>query len=437
MIIEILPFYQQLTDDQDMMRLDRIRKWAFERLELLYDINRMKHRSLEEITTVIKPKIRLFLPYTSPGLLAEHQIDVNYIKDVISHCTLRFVLWRLLDLSDMFLACESTLFQVRYSMLTATNQRKVALENKLPWPYASKLEQAAVADQVMALLGAAISEMYPWLTQEALLNFITVFEQIIKVPFEEVPEMIGLRLVFLKKGVAYVPLSFEPQLMAIFFKNTVKGCIQKMMEKLGLFYTPHLLLAISRAVVRQWRKFHEPLRYTNTLSTVPSAATNVFLKESQIHFPLCIKQIFARGLYKYADRKQLAFFLLGAQVPLVEAQQLWQELGLELYYINHLYGEAGNLTVYQPMPCSTIIRNSSIRNYDYGCPFKTNTDSQLTKELEVFDIEDLPEVLADRLQENHTLACSKVLVRNQRTSRAKVFYPHQYFRISKQMNPPP
>ncbi|KAH9314484.1 hypothetical protein KI387_023111 [Taxus chinensis] len=115
-------------------------------------------------------------------------------KDIISHFVLRLVYCRTEELRRWFLQMETTLFRYRFRLELPEAQRMFMEECKLPYKAITTAEFEAVKDK----LGQVARSL-----NQALPNAESIF---FKVPFEEVPELVSNRRIFLQRGHAYVPM---------------------------------------------------------------------------------------------------------------------------------------------------------------------------------------------------------------------------------------
>ncbi|KAJ0817291.1 putative DNA primase large subunit, eukaryotic/archaeal [Helianthus annuus] len=115
-------------------------------------------------------------------------------KDIISHFVLRLVYCRSEELRKWFLSMESTLFRYRFRSVNSDVHLSLMTELGIPYKVVSQKEFEDLRDQLNLV---ARSANQPLPTPNGLY----------KVSFEEVPELVATRKVFIQKGYAYVALN--------------------------------------------------------------------------------------------------------------------------------------------------------------------------------------------------------------------------------------
>jgi DNA primase large subunit len=97
------------------------------------------------------------------------------------------------ELRRWFLGMETTLFRQRFRSETPESQRRFMEECKLPYKAINTTEFEAVKDK-LGQVARSLNQPLP-----------TAESSFYKVPFEEVPELVASRRVFLQRGNAFVP----------------------------------------------------------------------------------------------------------------------------------------------------------------------------------------------------------------------------------------
>lgn len=174
--------------------IEEFEQFALDRLRVLKAIeeNRARGRRLEEVEAVVNDLWRKHM--RTPNAADAHN------KDMISHFVLRLVYCRTEELRRWFLGMETTLFRQRFRSETPESQRRFMEECKLPYKAINTTEFEAVKDK-LGQVARSLNQPLP-----------TAESSFYKVPFEEVPELVASRRVFLQRGNAFVP---RDQLVAI------------------------------------------------------------------------------------------------------------------------------------------------------------------------------------------------------------------------------
>ncbi|KAF4390549.1 hypothetical protein F8388_006046 [Cannabis sativa] len=316
--------------------------------------------------------------------------DLN--KDIISHFVLRLVYCRTEDLRKWFLSMETALFRYRFGQKTPEVQRALMAEFGLSYKAVSNSEFESVKDKLVQVERSIGQKDVP--TAGAIFY---------KVPFEEVPELVASRRVFILKGHAYIAANQVVSLVATQFRS-------------------HL----SKALILTNRKWTSTIReqendrlspIVEALSTSylgpdysqPKGFSEISVKDiealAKSSFPLCMRHLFDKlkedHHLKHGGRMQLGLFLkvvshgifwhhcpmlqagliLGVGLKLDDALSFWktefsQKVGAErfdkeyAYGIRHNYGREGKRTDYTPYSCQKIISSTPSVGDHHGCPYR-------------------------------------------------------------------
>ncbi|VVA94361.1 unnamed protein product [Arabis nemorensis] len=292
-------------------------------------------------------------------------------KDIISHFVLRLVYCRSDELKKWFLSNETALFRHRFRIKSFEVQRTIAAEFGL----SNKVATGAEVESLKEKLGQVIRSM-----GEKSPNVETIY---FKVPFEEVPDLVSGRRVFIQKGYAFVAGS---------------------QASLGFhFISKHNFSSVNSSVSLKWTttiREREKDRLTpivEALSTSylgpdysqSSEYADISLKDidqvSKSSFPLCMRHLFEKlredHHLKHGGRMQLGLFLKGVGLKLDDALAFWRaeftkKVGGErfdkeyAYAIRHNYGKEGKRTDYTPYACQKIISSAPGVGDHHGCPYR-------------------------------------------------------------------
>ncbi|KAG2702771.1 hypothetical protein I3843_06G098700 [Carya illinoinensis] len=352
-------------------------------------------------------------------------------KDIISHFVLRLAYCRTEDLRKWFLSMETALFRYRFMSESVEAQRALMAEFDLPYKAVSNAEFESTKDKLWQV---ARSVVPPLSTAD------TVFY---KVPFEEVPELVAGRRVFVHKGHAYVARNQVVSLVATQFRS-------------------HL----SKALILTNRKWISTIReqesdrlapivealctsYLGPDYSEPRELGDISIKEidqiAQSSFPLCMRHLFEKlredHHLKHGGRMQFGLFLKGIGLKLDDALAFWkaefsQKVGAErfdkeyAYSIRHNYGREGKRTDYTPYSCQKIISSSPGAGDHHGCPYRHFSEENLRAALGKMRLNNRAvEDVMDKVRSRHyQLACTLTFEAIHGTScDAGINHPNQYF----------
>ncbi|RWR80005.1 putative DNA primase large subunit [Cinnamomum micranthum f. kanehirae] len=354
------------------VRLDDFELFAIDRLRVLKGISDAlsRGRKPEEMQKLVSELWRVNMRHWNPSEV------IN--KDIISHFVLRLVYCRTDDLRKWFLSMETTLFRYRFRLESPDAQRMLMSEFNLSYKVLSNAELENVKDK-LSQVARSISQPLP--TSD------TIF---FKVPFEEVPELVASRRVFLRKGYAYVAMNQVVSLVVTQFRS-------------------HL----SKALVLTNRKWTSSIQeqekgrltpIVEALSTMylgpdysqPKEFAEISIKDidqvANSSFPLCMRHLFGKlredHHLKHGGRMQLGLFLKGVGLKLDDALSFWkaefsQKVGSErfdkeyAYSIRHNYGKEGKRTDYTPYSCQKIIASTPSVGDHHGCPYRHFSEENL------------------------------------------------------------
>ncbi|KAM6562660.1 hypothetical protein CsatB_022658 [Cannabis sativa] len=362
--------------------------------------------------------------------------DLN--KDIISHFVLRLVYCRTEDLRKWFLSMETALFRYRFGQKTPEVQRALMAEFGLSYKAVSNSEFESVKDKLVQVARS--------IGQKDVRTAGAIFY---KVPFEEVPELVASRRVFILKGNAYIAANQVVSLVATQFRS-------------------HL----SKALILTNRKWTSTIReqendrlspIVEALSTSylgpdysqPKGFSEISVKDiealAKSSFPLCMRHLFDKlkedHHLKHGGRMQLGLFLKGVGLKLDDALSFWktefsQKVGAErfdkeyAYGIRHNYGREGKRTDYTPYSCQKIISSTPSVGDHHGCPYRHFSEENLRAALSKMGVNSRAmEDVMDKVQNRHyQLACTLTFEAVHGAScDSGINHPNQYFSDSQKI----
>ncbi|CAL5067341.1 unnamed protein product [Urochloa decumbens] len=421
-----LPTYRAAP--QLEVRLEEFELFAIDRLRVLKGISDGLSRGKrpEEMEKLVSELWKTHMRHQDPAETLN--------KDIISHFVLRLVYCRTEELRKWFLSMETTLFRYRFRLETSESQRMLMTEFQLPYKALPHSEFEVVKDK--------LSQVARSMGQSA--NVESVF---FKVPFEEVPDLVASRRVFLSKGYAYVAMSQVVSLVVTQFRCN-----------------------ISKALVltnRKWTatiKEQEKDRLTPIVEALSNAyfgpdysqdAVEISVKDidqlAKSSFPLCMRHMLDKlrenHHLKHGGRMQFGLFLKGAGLKLEDALAFWraefsQKVGSErfdkeyAYSIRHNYGKEGKRTDYTPYSCQKIISATPGVGDHHGCPYRHFGEENLRAALNKMGVSGhtLEEIMDKVKNRHYQLACTLTFEATHGVScDSGINHPNQYFSESQKV----
>ncbi|PPD93245.1 hypothetical protein GOBAR_DD09809 [Gossypium barbadense] len=305
--------------------------------------------------------------------------EVN--KDIISHFVLRLVYCRTEELRKWFLSMETTLFRHRFRWGSSEAQRALMSEFKLPYKAVSNAEFESLKDK----LGQVARSMGQTLAAADAIFY--------KVPFEEVPDLVAGRRVFIHKGHAYVAINQVVSLVVTQFRSY-----------------------LSKALILTNRKWTSTIREQekDRLTPIVEALCTSYLGPD-----------YSQGVGLKLD-DALAFWK-AEFAPKVSAERFDKEYA---YNIRHNYGREGKRTDYTPYSCQKIISVTPGIGDHHGCPYRHFSEENLRAALVRMGVSSRAvEDVMDKVHNRHyQLACTLTFEAVHGSScDAGINHPNQYF----------
>ncbi|KAK9286885.1 hypothetical protein L1049_015292 [Liquidambar formosana] len=362
--------------------------------------------------------------------------EVN--KDIISHFVLRLVYCRTEDLRKWFLSMETTLFRYRFRLQGHEVQRALMAEFDLSYKAVSNAEFESVKDKLVQVARSMNHQPLP-----------SASDTFFKVPFEEVPELVAGRRVFIHKGHAYVAMNQVVSLVVTQFRsNLSKALILTNRKWTSTIREPEKdrLTPIVEALCTSYLgpDYSQPREFGEiTIKEIDQVAKS--------SFPLCMQHLYEKlkedHHLKHGGRMQLGLFLKGVGLKLDDALAFWkaefsQKVGSErfdkeyAYSIRHNYGKEGKRTDYTPYSCQKVISSTPGVGDNHGCPYRHFSEENLRAALGKLGVSyRAVEEVMDKVRNRHyQLACSLTFEAVHGSScDAGINHPNQYFSDSQKI----
>ncbi|KAK9933481.1 hypothetical protein M0R45_020678 [Rubus argutus] len=446
------------------VRLEEFELFAIDRLRVLKGISDglsrgKKHEEMEKLVRDLW-KANMRHPQASEV--------IN--KDIISHFVLRLVYCRTEELRKWFLSMETALFRHRFRDEKPEAQRFLMAEFGLAYKKVDISELESIIDKLAQVARSTGQSSLP--TADAIFY---------KVPFEEVPELVGGRRVFISKGHAYIAMSQVVSLVATHFRSQLSKAL--MLTNRNWTTT----------IVEQEKKSVDPREYwianliVEALSTSylgpdysqPKEFAEISLRDiddiAKSSFPMCMRHLFEKlreeHHLKHGGRMQLGLFLKGVGLKLDDALAFWKaefsrKVGAERfdkeysYSIRHNYGREGKercfllfktlqflfmvlcvmitiksvyfwaLQDYTPYSCQKIISSTPGVGDHHGCPYRHFSEENLTAALSRMGVNSraVGDVMNKVRNKHYQLACTLTFEAVHGSScDSGINHPNQYF----------
>ncbi|QLQ80182.1 hypothetical protein HG537_0D01830 [Torulaspora globosa] len=445
-----LSFYE--LPPQGEITLDQFEVWAIDRLKILLEIESCvsRNKNMKEIEAIIKPHLQKTMPFNMDNLEAKK-------KDYYSHFILRLCFCRSQELREKFVRAETLLFKLRFNMLTSQDQIKFVQSLNLPsLQFISDEEKEKLKVQLYQTVSSQLQfqlNLHDETQREAYFKR----EKFIKLPFEDVIELVGNRQVFLRGGYAYLPQFQQLNLLASEFASKLTQDLIVTQRNLPQLNEDDRLLPILQHLSSGYTiSDFQPDQYSKEDGDI--TANSVYSADIAQHYPLCVKNLF-RGLrenhhLRYNGRQQLSLFLKGIGLSADEAMKFWTNAFTNgghitvdkfnkdyRYNFRHNYGLEGTRIKYKPWDCRTILSKPRPARGEYhGCPYRDYNVEKLSNDLAQMNLTktQISAVLDSCQKTEYTIACTQVFeyTHGSASSRASedqthIAHPNLYFERSR------
>ncbi|KAG8639957.1 probable DNA primase large subunit [Manihot esculenta] len=428
-IVSTLPLYRSAPALE--VRLEDFELYAMDRLRVLKGISDglSRGKKPEEMKNLVNDLWKVNMKHP--------QASEVFNKDVISHFVLRLVYCRTEDLRKWFLSMETALFRHRFRLLTADSQRALLAELGLPYKAVARAEFEVIKEKLVQV-ARSISQPIP--SSDAIFY---------KVPFEEVPELVAGRRIFICKGHAYVAMNQVVSLVVTQFRSLLSKALILTNRKWTSMIREQEKDRLTPIVESLCSSYLGPdYSQPNEFAEISVKDIDLVAKSS---FPLCMRHLFEKlredHHLKHGGRMQLGLFLKGVGLKLDDALAFWkaefsQKVGAErfdkeyAYSIRHNYGREGKRTDYTPYSCQKIISLTPSVGDHHGCPYRHFSEDNLRAALSRMGVNNgAVEDVMDKVRNRHyQLACTLTFEAIHGLScDAGINHPNQYFSDSQKI----
>ncbi|KAI7846146.1 hypothetical protein COHA_000316 [Chlorella ohadii] len=433
-----LSMYADLPDGE--IAIEEFERFAMDRLRVLKGIDDLKVKGFRPDQMQDKV-IELYERHMGAPNREERQR-----KDVISHFVLRLAYCRTEDLRRWLIAQECDLFRARFKEMVPSDQRAFMEANELPFRPLSKDEFTEVQQQLAQVLFSLNAGQQA----AALLRSEVANDGYYKVPFEQVPDLVAARRVYLQAGYAYVSKDQMSSLVVQPFRAGLSKALVVTARRWAAVVAPEEADRLTPVVESLSQRYLGP-DYSDpdkrgVVGTISAADIPKVARQS---FPLCMMNMY-QALHeshhlKHDGRMQFGLFLKGIGLPLEEAIRFWRtEMApvapgekfdkQYLYNVRHNYGKEGNRKDYTPYTCMKVISSTPGVGQVHGCPYKTFSQESLRSALSRLQVAPakIDEACSKAAAGHYQLACAAAWEgKHGCACETGINHPNQYYEESR------
>ncbi|KAI9331903.1 eukaryotic and archaeal DNA primase, large subunit-domain-containing protein [Pilaira anomala] len=419
--------------------IEEFEGFALDRLQVLRAIETAALRN-KDLKLEIQKTVEEYLPLKSNSSKSDTLYEERR-KDHISHFVLRMAYCRNEELREWFIKQECILFKYRFEQDSQEEKKEFLRHLNLNWKMLTTEEKESMREELQIC-----SKPKQGLITGDYIDQETFFE----VDFEKVPQMIGRRDVYVRRGKAYVPMSEQVNIVMLEYKVYLKKALEATSRLLPRLEEDDRLRPILLNVEKQYMG--------KTYNDIGSAAGTVSAQDVdafvQRHAPLCMRNLNDALKHdkhlKHEGRLQFGLFIKGMGLSVEEALVFWRKAFSNIsddkfqkqyaYNVRYNYGLEGKRVNYSPYSCSKIITSNPPSSGDnHGCPFRhfslTNLETRLARDN--ISRPDMDQILGLTRDKHYQLACTKHFEVTHPQVYGKmdaIEHPNQYYEASKKLD---
>jgi DNA primase large subunit len=169
-----------------------------------------RNRTPEETQTYMTPLLQKYLPLQNDSSRST-TLHEDRRRDHYSHFILRLAFSKTEDLRQRFSRLETMLFRLRYKTDDARERNDFVKSLDFAWETVSAEEKERLGDALKAATGST------WKKED---------DDYFMVEWEQVPELVEQRKVYLRKGMAYVPTREQMALVVSEFSKRLNAALE-------------------------------------------------------------------------------------------------------------------------------------------------------------------------------------------------------------------
>lgn len=319
--------YTDLPDGE--IAIEEFERFAMDRLRVLKGIDDLKvkgfrHDQMQEQQYTCPPLLEKVIELYDRHMAANTKEERGR-KDSIAHFVLRLAYCRTEDLRRWLIAQECDLFKARFKLLPAVDQKAFMEGNELPFRPLSRADFEEVREQ----LAAVLRSMGQHQQSMALARGEVAHDSYYKVPFEQVPDLVAGRRVYLQAGFAFVSKDQMSSLVVQPFRAALSKALVVTARRWAAVVAPEEADRLTPVVESLSQRYLGP-DYSDpdkrgVVGTITAADIPRISRQS---VPLCMASMY-KALHdshhlKHDGRMQFGLFLKGIGLPLEEAIRFWR-----------------------------------------------------------------------------------------------------------------
>ncbi|EIE90101.1 hypothetical protein RO3G_14812 [Rhizopus delemar RA 99-880] len=383
------------------------------------------------------------------AILQEQIAFMKKKEDHISHFVLRMAYCRSEDLRDWFVRQETTLFKFRFEQEPMEEKKAFLQKLNLNWKMLSEEEKENIREELEICCQALLRSKSDNPTLAMIEQFVNM-ETFFEVDFEKVPNLVGNRLVYLRQGKAYVPMSEQVNIVMNEYQDYLYKSLESTAKLLPRIEEDDRLKPILLNVEKQYVGKSYNSADVDYSGSVTANEVDTLVKR---HAPLCMRHLHD-GLrtnkhLRHEGRLQYGLFLKGIGLSVEEALVFWRRAFSDItddkfqknyaYNVRYNYGLEGRRVNYNPYSCTKIISGTAPGTGEYhGCPFRHGSDKSLEAKLfkDQISRSHIDEILDLVRSKHYQLACTRYFEATHLENKEKIDpieHPNQYYELSKKL----
>jgi len=362
------------------------------------------------------------------------QYTANRETDLVSHFILRLAYCRTEELRRWFVTHETDLFRLRWGLLKENSPEELQMfmaASGLSYQPIDSQEKERLKDDLIASAGFGMSTV----------KFEE--EKFYRVPWIEAVDLVRVRRVLIKGGMAYIPSSELLSLVVGVFRAKLSHNLVLTCRALPVLEEDSRLVNLVQNLDK---------RYTGEDYGASKTAGRVMPQEvdglSKRNFPICMKSmqeaLTTTHHIKYKARLQYGLFLKGIGLTLEDAMKFFRGEFIKrtdvdvdkfekeyAYGIRYNYGKEGKKKNWQPYDCMRIIMETVGTGENHGCPFRHHETKTIRQRIESYDLkkEEVDTILKKVEEGHYQIACGLhySAVHLKELSTGSVSHPNQWY----------
>ena len=295
--------------------LESFEEWGIARLKVLAELEacQFRNKTATETEEYMRPILIKHLPLSSNGSRSS-EITMERKRDLYSHWTLRLAFSSTQDLRQRFARLETQLFRLRLQQDDLRERRSFVESLPMSWEAVGDEEKAMWMDELKAATGFS--------------HFRGDEESWFKVDWETVPDLVERRQVLLKKGMAYVHVREQMNMVVHEFTRQLESGLELSARFLPRMDEDNRLSPILRHLSQSFVAPDAGYAESSSLNDMTNIHAGSIDGLSQ-HFPLCMqnlhRELRKNSHLKHFARLQYTLFLKGIGLSLQDCITFWQK----------------------------------------------------------------------------------------------------------------